>query len=465
MSRESLLLADDEPLSREFLAEALATLGFDVHAVADGQQAIDAMRKQGFDFIVTDLRMPQQDGHAVLAASKAQDPDRPVVLVTAHGTMGTAIQAMRGGADDILEKPASLHDLELMTARVRERRRLLRENRCLRAEAVGDEMVVAGPKTQAVVALVERIARSKATVLIRGESGSGKERVAALLHRCSDRRDKPFVKVNCAAIPEPLMESEMFGHEQGAFTGAGKRREGRFELADGGTLFLDEIGETSPAMQSKLLRALQEGEFQRVGGSKTVKVDVRVVAATNRDLWKDVQQGRFREDLYYRLDVVPITVPSLRERTEEIVPLAKRFLRKGLSLTRSAEAALREWSWPGNVRELQNVIQRASLLVDGDVVDGPQMRAWLRPDAGGAVPATPTSASSVDGDGDGNAAMIEGDPIEALVGRKLDEVTDGLVLRTLQRCSGNRTKTADVLGIGVRTLFNRLRELQQETRA
>ena len=462
MSREALLLADDEPLSRDFLAEALATLGFDVHAVVDGQQAIDAMRKQAFDFVVTDLRMPNQDGNAVLAASKAQDPDRPVVLVTAHGTMGTAIEALRGGADDILEKPASLHDLELMTARIRERRRLLRENRYFRAESVGDDMVVAGPKTQAVVALVERIARSKATVLIRGESGTGKERVAALLHRCSDRREKPFVKVNCAALPEALMESELFGHEQGAFTGAGRRREGRFELADGGTLFLDEIGETTPAMQSKLLRVLQEGEFQRVGGTKTVKVDVRVVAATNRDLWKDVQQGRFREDLYYRLDVVPITLPPLREREEEIVPLAKRFLRKGLTLTRAAENALREWRWPGNVRELQNVLQRASLLAEGDVVDAPQLRSWLRNDSGDASKANASDAGpGISGGEVGDAES--GDPIGTLVGRRLDEVTDELVLRTLQRHNGNRTKTAEVLGIGVRTLFNRLRELQQES--
>ena len=451
MSRELLLLADDEPLSRDFLAEALQGLGFEVHAVVDGQQAIDAMRKQTFDFVLTDLRMPNQDGHAVLAASKAQDPDRAVVLVTAHGTMGTAIQAMRGGADDILEKPVALHDLELMTARLRERRRLLRENRYFRAESVGEEMVVAGPKMQAVVALVERIARSKATALIRGESGTGKERVAALLHRCSDRRDKPFVKVNCAAIPEALMESELFGHEQGAFTGAGKRHEGRFELADGGTLFLDEIGETTPAMQTKLLRVLQEGELQRVGGNKTVKVDVRVVAATNRDLWKDVQQGRFREDLYYRLDVVPITLPPLRERPEEIVPLARNFLRKGLALTRSAEVALREWRWPGNVRELQNVIQRASLLAETDVVDGPQLRGWLRPDVD-AVPTLSVHEST---------GEPQTDAIAALVGRTLDGVTDDLVMRTLQRCNGNRTKTAEMLGIGVRTLFNRLRELQQ----
>ncbi|MEQ1634123.1 MAG: sigma-54 dependent transcriptional regulator, partial [Planctomycetota bacterium] len=339
---------------------------------------------------------------------------------------------------------------ELCCARLRERKKLLRENRFFRAQSVGDDLVVAGPKTAAVVAMVERVAKSKATVLIRGESGTGKERVAALVHRSSDRADKPFVKINCAAVPEALLESELFGHEQGAFTGAGRRREGLFELADGGTLFLDEIGETSPAMQSKLLRVLQEGEFQRVGGNRTIKVDVRVVAATNRDLWKDVQQGRFREDLYYRLDVVPVVLPPLRERRDEIVPLARHFLKTGLVLTSSAETVLREFHWSGNVRELQNVIQRASLLCDGASIDGAQMRTWLQPhDLAGSNGST----------GESSASGL--DPIDALVGRKLDEVTDELVLRTLESNHGNRTKTAEVLGIGVRTLFNRLRDLQQ----
>ena len=452
MSRELLLLADDEPLSREFLQEALESIGFEVLAVGDGQAAIDALQQRAFDYVVTDLCMPHKDGQAVIAASKKADPDRPAVLVTAHGTMGVAVEAMRGGADDILEKPASLHDLELCFARLRERRRLLRENRFFRAQSVGDEMVVAGPATAAVVALIERVAQSDATVLIRGESGTGKERAAALVHRSSPRRDRPFVKINCAAVPEALLESELFGHEQGAFTGAGRRREGLFELADGGTLFHDEIGETSPAMQSKLLRALQEGEFQRVGGNRTIKVDVRVVAATNRDLWQDVKQGRFREALYYRLDVVPVVLPPLRERSDEIVPLARHFLHNGKRFTAAAERLLQQARWPGNVRELQNVVQRACLLVDGDGEANDYMRGWLRLDGDATETATSAEPEPTTGI----------DPIEALVGRTVDEVTDALIVQTLQRCGGNRTKTAETLGIGVRTLFNRLRALEQE---
>ncbi len=452
MNREPLLLADDDPLSREYLQEALQGLGFEVTAVIDGAAAIAALERAPFEFVVTDLKMPRRDGSEVLAASKAAEPDRPVVLVTAHGTMGVAVAALRGGADDILEKPVSLHDLEICCARLRERRKLLRENRYFRAESVGDELVIAGPAMAAVVERIERVAVSKATVLVLGESGTGKERAAALLHRCSDRRERAFVKLNCAAVPENLLESELFGHEQGSFTGAGRRREGRFELADGGTLFLDEIGETSAAMQSKLLRVLQEGEFERVGGSRTVRVDVRVIAATNRDLRAEVRAGRFREDLLYRLDVVRIALPPLRERREEIVPLARHFLGGTRRLTPAAEAVLSEWHWPGNVRELQNVIQRASLLGDGDTIEAGPLRAWLRPDDDPlrvVAPAKPT--------------LVSVDPVAALVGRPLERVTDDLVRRTLEHCGGNRTRTAEMLGIGVRTLFNRLRESAQES--
>ncbi|MGE3171662.1 MAG: sigma-54-dependent transcriptional regulator [Planctomycetota bacterium] len=446
MSREPVLLADDDALSRDFLHEALQGLGFDVHAVADGDAAVKALGQRDFDFVFTDLRMPGRDGHAVLAASKQACADRPVVLVTAYGTMGVAVEALRGGADDILEKPVALHDLELCCARLRERKKLLRENRYFRAESIGEDLVVAGPATAAVVELIQRVARSDATVLIRGESGTGKERAAALLHKSSDRAERAFVKLNCAAIPESLLESELFGHEQGAFTGAGRRREGRFELADGGTLFLDEIGETSPAMQSKLLRVLQEGEFERVGGSRTIRVDVRVVAATNRDLRQLVREGRFREDLFYRLDVVPVVLPPLRERRGEIVPLAQHFLGQGLRLSPGAQAVLQEWHWPGNVRELQNVVQRASLLCDGDTIEAGPLRAWLAPRGLAEVPvAAPAPA-------------VDADPIAGLVGRSLQDVTDALIQRTLEQCGGNRTRTAEVLGIGVRTLFNRLRE-------
>ena len=285
MSRqERVLLADDEPLSREFLQEALTALGCAVTSVADGEAAIDALAAEAFDLVVTDLRMPGEDGMAVLAASRADEADRPVVLVTAHGAMHVAVDAMRAGAADVLEKPVSVDALELLLERVRQRSRLLRENALLREESVGSDMVVASPQMRDVVDVATRVAQSRATVLVQGESGTGKECIAALLHKRSGRADGPFIKLNCAAVPEALLESELFGHEAGAFTGAGRRREGRFELADGGTLFLDEVGETSSAMQAKLLRVLQEGEFERVGGGETVKVDVRVVAATNRDL-------------------------------------------------------------------------------------------------------------------------------------------------------------------------------------
>ncbi len=443
--RDAVLLADDEPLSREFLHEALVALGLEVHSVADGRQAIEALQQRAFDLVVTDLRMPHADGLAVLAAAKQADPERPVVLVTAHGTMHVAVQAVRSGADDILEKPVVLEELELVLARVRERRRLLRENSYLRAESTGGDVVVASPAMERVLELVRRVAPSRAAVLVRGESGTGKERIAALLHRSSDRANGPFVKLNCAAVPEALLESELFGHEAGAFTGASKRREGRFELADGGTLFLDEVGEMSPAMQSKLLRVLQEGEFERVGGTRTVEVDVRIVAATNRDLALAVERGTFRADLLYRLDVVPVVLPPLRERPEDIVPLARHFLRPGVALDADAERELCAYRWPGNVRELQNVVQRVSLLCEDGVVTAELVRRWLRPTA--AAPAA-----------EPDYVLPSDDPFVALVGRPLAEVERELVRRTLERCGGNRRRTAAMLGIGVRTLFNKLQE-------
>ena len=443
MARERVLVADDEPLSRDFLAEALRQLGAEVVAVADGDAAVAALHAGSIDLVLTDLRMPGRDGVAVLCESKLRDPDRPVILVTAHGTLGVAVQALRSGADDVLEKPLAAAELELAVHRVRERRRLRRENRYLRERARGGELLVAGPGMRAVVELVEKVAASKATVLLQGESGTGKERVAALLHERSDRAEQAFVKLNCAAIPEPLLESEFFGHEAGAFTGASKAREGRFELADRGTLFLDEVGEMAPALQSKLLRVLQEGEFSRVGGNRPLQVDVRVIAATNKDLRAEVAAGRFREDLFYRLNVVPITVPPLRERTDEILPLAQGFLARGVTLAEDAAAVLRAHPWPGNVRELQNVIQRACLLCQAGVIRGAELREWL----GGGRAGVPAPAAAAD-------------PIAALIGRSLEDVERAVIERTLQECGGNRTRAAAMLGIGVRTLFNKLRAVR-----
>ena len=414
-----------------------------VTPVVNGKEALVALQDRSFDLVVTDLCMPHADGMEVLTASKAADVNRPVVLVTAYGTLDAAVKAMRGGADDVLEKPVALEALEVLLTRVRDRRRLMRENSFLREQAVGGDLVVSSAAMRDVVTLVERVAASRATVLVQGESGTGKECVAAMLHRRSDRTDQPFVKLNCAAIPEALLESELFGHEAGAFTGAARRREGRFELADGGTLFLDEVGEMSAAMQVKLLRVLQEGEFERVGDTRTKRVDVRVVAATNRDLEAEVQRGKFRGDLLYRLNVVPVWLPPLRERPEEIVPLARHFLRPGLRFSSAAEQVLQTSRWPGNVRELQNLVQRVGLLCDGDTVDAALVQQWLYP-AG-------------DREHEPTVIMQPSDPCGALVGRKLADVERELIRRTLAECDGNRRRTAEMLGIGVRTLFNKLR--------
>ncbi|MCA8941292.1 MAG: sigma-54-dependent Fis family transcriptional regulator [Planctomycetes bacterium] len=444
MADDVVLLADDEPLSREFLAEALRMCGVQVVEAEDGLVAMELLRSLSIDYVFTDLQMPRKDGVAVLTESKLLDPDRPVVLVTAHGTMGVAIEAMRRGADDILEKPAMFEDIELALTRVRERRRLRQENRFLRAQSVGDDMLVESAAMRGIMEIVARVAPSPASVLIQGESGTGKERVAAHVHRASDRADGPFVKVNCAAIPESLMESEFFGHEAGAFTGANKRRIGCFELADGGTLFLDEVAEMPLGLQAKLLRALQEGEFARVGGGRTISVDVRVVAATNRDLAAEVAAGRFREDLYYRLNVVPIVLPPLRERPDEILPLAKRFLGDDVEIDAAAADLLVQHGWRGNVRELQNLIQRASLLCRDGVVDEQLIGPWL---------GVENSSSTVPGRERADAAL------EA--GRSLRSVEQELIQVTLDACGGNRTRAAKMLGIGVRTLFNKLKALEE----
>lgn len=436
----SVLVADDEPISREFLAEALRMLGLTVTEVEDGTAAIERLDQQHFDYIFTDLQMPGQDGLAVLTESKQQDADRPVVLVTAHGTMEVAIEVMRKGADDILEKPVTANDLELALMRARDRARLRRENRYFRSQSVGQDMLVCSEQMRQVVELIGKVALSKASVLIRGESGTGKERVAAEIHRRSGRASGPFVKINCAAIPESLMESELFGHEAGAFTGANKRREGCFELADTGTLFLDEIGEMAPGMQVKLLRVLQEGEFTRLGGSHPVQVDVRIVSATNRDLERDISEARFRGDLFYRLNVVPLNVPALRQRPEEIGPLVEHFACEGVAVSDGAMRLLQAHDWPGNVRELENLIQRACILCNDGMIRSNLIAPWL------GVDLEPTVEIP--------SPMQAG---ESLAGRKLCEVEMQVIAETLEFCQGNRTKAAGMLGIGVRTLFNKLK--------
>lgn len=319
------------------------------------------------------------------------------------------------------------------------------------------EPVAVAAASRRLIELARRVADTDCTVLITGESGTGKEVLARFIHRQSPRSQRPFVAVNCAAIPESMLEGVLFGFEKGAFTGAQAAHAGKFEQAQGGTLLLDEITEMPIALQAKLLRVLQEGEFERVGGNRTIAVDVRVVAATNRDLRREVEAGRFRADLLYRLDVVPITVPPLRERPDDVLPLARHFARPGLLFAADAEAVLRAARWPGNVRELQNVVQRLGILCAGDVVDGALAAAHVAPVEGRPAVAASASATAPD---EPIVALMARDPVGALIGKKLGDVERELVRRTLAHCGGNRTRTAEMLGIGVRTLFNRLQELQ-----
>ncbi|HEX6812170.1 MAG TPA: sigma-54 dependent transcriptional regulator [Planctomycetota bacterium] len=439
-----VLVAEDDPVSRRLLQEAMQSLGHEVHAVEDGQQAIAALEQREFDLIVTDLQMPNADGMQVLEASKQSCAERPVVVVTAHGTMHGAVQALRRGADDILEKPVVLDELEVLLARVADRRRLLRQNSFLRAEATGGDLIVASRAMQAVVAHVWRVARSRIPVLVSGECGTGKDRVAAMVHRCSDRAQGPFVKLDCSAMPEAQLEIELFGSDAASPATARTRREGRLELADAGTLFLDEVGAMSPGLQARLLRVLQEGQLERVGGKRAVRADVRVVAATTRSLETEVGCGRFLGDLLKCFDTTPIAVPPLRERTDEIVPLARHFLRAGCEFDESAVAALQAWSWPGNVSELQSVVQRVGLASDDGVVTGDMVWRGIHPTT------EPESARG--------PVLQPADPYTALLGRPMAEIERELVRRTLAFCAGNRTRTAAMLGIGVRTLFNKLQD-------
>ncbi|MBC8451151.1 MAG: sigma-54-dependent Fis family transcriptional regulator [Planctomycetes bacterium] len=355
MSIQRVLIVDDDNLSREFLAEAAASLGLQVDAVFNGREALDRLSKKDYDLVLTDLRMPGMDGIELIQAMQMRFSEVPAVLVTAHGTIESTVQAMRLGARDFLVKPVSPDTIRLVVERIQHTGRLERENAYLREEAgcaTAPKIIARSREMLETLSAAQRIAVSDGTVLITGESGTGKEQVAAFVHHQSERRSAPFVRVNCAALSEQLLESELFGHERGAFTGAVKRREGRFELSNGGTLLLDEIGEISPALQAKLLRVLQEGEFERVGGNDTLQVDVRVIATTNRDLAGEVADGNFREDLFYRLHVLPLHLAPLRERTEDILPLAEHFMRMYAEkagrevpgFTREARTALINWT-------------------------------------------------------------------------------------------------------------------------
>ncbi len=375
-----ILVVEDDSAVRRSVAMCLRDQGHEVVEVLDGAEAIDRLSSEIFDLVLTDSRMPRQGGHEVLRFAKMVNESTPVIVMTAYPTVETAVEAMKLGADDYVQKPFELAELEIKVAKALEHRRLIHENNYLRHERglVYDfaNLVGESPAIRQVIEVVKKVAASNATVLITGETGTGKELIAGAIHYNSQRRSKSFIKVNCAALQENLLESELFGHEKGAFTGAERQRIGRFEQATGGTLFLDEIGDMSPSTQAKVLRVLQEQEFERLGGTKTIKVDVRILAATNKDLAEAVKTGQFREDLYYRLNVVSVMMPALRERKADILPLARFFVRqfsgdlkKRVSgFEPSAIKGLLRYNWPGNIRELKNAIERAVLMADGPLI-------------------------------------------------------------------------------------------------
>ena len=437
-----ILVADDEAGLREFITDCLELDEHTVVAARDGKEAAKLLDERGFDLVLTDLKMPGLDGMALLRKVRAEQPEVEVIVMTAHGTVDNAVEAMKLGAFEYLQKPISGPDeLRLLVARAVERREL--HNRVDGAERhtepAGPPLTYGDAVMRPVVEAIEKVARTAATVILLGESGTGKEVAARAIHTLSPRATKPFMAINCAALSETLLESELFGHEKGAFTGATERKRGRVELADGGTFFLDEVGEIKPELQAKLLRVLQEKRFERVGGSRTLESDVRWVAATNRDLRAMIDAGSFREDLYHRLAVFPIKLPPLRERTHDLLPLARhllerisRDLKRGKPrLTAAAEKRLAAAAWRGNVRELANTLERAAILADGDAIDATHI--WLED-----ATTRPTPRS---------------DEVKPLA-----ELEREAILHALEVVGGNRRRAAELLGIGERTLYDKLKK-------
>ncbi len=377
-----ILVVEDNETLRRGIAQALRDAGHESRELADGGAAVERIGASPYDVVITDLKLPKRSGMEVLRAARRREQPPTVLIMTAYGTIETAVEAMKEGAYDFIQKPFHIEELELKVKKALDHQRLVGEVHHLRAEQqkayAWENVVGESPKIQDVIRLTKKVASSKATVLITGETGTGKELIAGMIHANSLRKHQTFVKVNCAALQENLLESELFGHEKGAFTGADRQRIGRFEQAHQGTIFLDEIGDMSASTQAKVLRVLQEEEFERLGGTKTLKVDVRVIAATNKDLEEAIEKGEFREDLFYRLNVVSIRIPPLRERPEDIEPIAMFFLRKYAGelkkriegFSPDAVRMLREYAWPGNVRELNNTLERAMLMAEGERIEG-----------------------------------------------------------------------------------------------
>lgn len=440
--RKRILAVDDEPNMRRLLEIMLRQAGHHALQAADGSEALDILRNEGADLVVSDLNMPGMDGLKLLAAMREEGMDTPLIIVTAQGEVESAVAAMKLGAADYLLRPFDLDTLEIAMTRALSVVRLKNENRYLRAEAERDmgNMVGKSAAMEQIQAAIRQVAPEKATVLIAGETGTGKEVVAHAIHHLSPRHEALFVAVNCAAIPAEMMESELFGHERGAFTGALKNRVGKFEVADGGTLFLDEITEMPVTLQAKLLRALQEGVIERLGGHRPLSVDIRVIAATNRDPLQAVQEGRLREDLYYRLNVFRLDLPPLRERREDIVPLAWHFLsRRGAKISEKALATLQEYDWPGNVRELGNVLERAAIVASSACIEVRHLPADI------ALPLAPATVE-----------MAQGVESSLSLPQATEALEKMMIAKALETCDGNKSRASRLLEISERSLWYKL---------
>jgi two-component system, NtrC family, response regulator AtoC len=452
MSRKiRVMVVDDDAVLRKLLSDQIARMGFDSAPAASGEEALDALSKSDFDVVLLDIRMPGLSGLDALREIRKLEDSPEVIMLTADTSLGTGLEAMRLGAYDYLTKPATLDEIEAVVRKADEKRRLVRQNASLRdavrqpSEDAQSALVYRSKAVEDLVALAESAARADSTVVITGESGTGKDVLARFIHARSARSDSPVIAVNCSAVPESLFESEFFGHERGAFTGATATKRGLIEAADGSTLFLDEVGEMPAQIQVKLLRFLEEGRFRRVGSTRDRESDVRVIAATNRNLAEDVRQGRFRADLFYRLNVISLHIPPLRHRREDIPALVEHFLsifrerfnRPALDLSEEARRRLSAHDWPGNVRELRNCLERAAALAQGDAIEADQV---LPPQA-----TQPAEGKS----GETGAAPVT-----------LDELERRHILRVLEDAAGNRERAAAILGISARTLYRKLREYE-----
>ena len=471
-----ILVADDEPNLRRVLSAILRREGYDVLQAADGSEAIDLL-SEPVDVVITDLKMPRVDGMEVLRHASAQLPNVPVIMITAFGTVDNAVAAVKAGAFDYLEKPFEQEQIRQIVNKAVAQSTLSRKE--ARPQVAADDTAVKqrfgligdSPEMHAIFGVIEKVADTPSTVLITGESGTGKELVAKALHEHSSRTSGPFIKINCAAIPKTLMESELFGYEKGAFTGATTAKPGRFELADGGTLFLDEIGEIPVEMQVKLLRAIQESEFERVGGIKTIKVDVRLITATNRDLERETRDGNFREDLYYRLNVVPLNIPPLRSRSDDVPLLVEHIitkfndrLKKNVrGISDDAMRLLRGHSWPGNIRELENVLERTILFTTGDRIDVVDLPAELRGEdpARARSPTGEFTAAAAAAAASAMGTITEpgaSGSLKEMVRAETSRVEKELIARALDETGGNVTQAAKLLKISRKSLQMKMKE-------